>query len=144
MSSVDLDQFVEDVSRRLEAVEAKLEGVDTTDNSSRHGSDNAVDNSGFLAAYDVIFGKLDELTATSAALDGKLEKMAKDIRGCFAASRGIIELASKCRKPQAGELNDVLKPLTDALKQAQKNRLAIGFVNHEKALLEGVPAVMCE
>lgn len=145
MSSVNIDEFVASVTRRLEAIEAKLDATETTDVSARGGEQSSsLDSSALLLKYDTLFQDISELEATSALLDGKLEKMVKDMRECFSEVRGVLELAQSCRKPKESEVNTVLQPLTSALKQLQKNRLPAGFVNHEKSILEGAPCIMCK
>lgn len=132
-----LDQF----AARLAVVEA---AIGTNGNTNAAASTNnaaaAAPTSRAVSAFDGTIGaQLAVFSAACDALGGDYVKLCGPVKDGFNALRGLIDIASKSKKPAQGDMPALLAGIQKAVKDVGNPRLCgRDAVNHQKALGEGL------
>jgi adenylyl cyclase-associated protein len=134
---------LEIVTSRLEALEARLSGTGggkPSAGASASSSQSQAD-AAFVTAFDRLlsdsFGPVEKGAKSLSSPD--VEGIISAFKDALHAQRGMLVIASRCKKPSEGDLQKVLKPTSDAMAKVDslKDRRSKLF-NHLAMVAEGV------
>eukprot|EP00842_Homolaphlyctis_polyrhiza_P000586 jgi/Hompol1/1528/HPOL_004974-RA len=98
-----------------------------------------------VAAFDErMAGPLRDYLALSATVGGLVKEQSEHVEAAIKAQRRIIEIACASRKPPAATVQEIIKPLQQAIAKVteikEKNRQSPLF-NHLSTVADGIPAL---
>jgi len=129
------------LTRAVEAVEAA--GMRNGTSSSSTGS--AGPSSASLLAYDdIVNGPFKTYLDLSKRIGSEVATIGEMVEAAFKAHRAYLEMATKAKKPSAGDLPILQKPMGDKINEIQTYREAgrrCQFFNHLSAISESIPAL---
>jgi len=127
--------------KRLETVATKLEK--SAPGSATSGS--AGPSSASLLAYDdIVNGPFKTYLDLSKRIGSEVATIGEMVEAAFKAHRAYLEMATKAKKPSAGDLPILQKPMGDKINEIQTYREAgrrCQFFNHLSAISESIPAL---
>jgi len=136
MAAADLEKLV----ARLEAVTGRLENV-----ASRGGGSAAAgnDDPAWLDDYNAFHTEhFEPFVKASKDLGAEVAEMAGKLATAFQAHKDLLVIAARNGRPNPGDLQSLLKPLSAAISDVQdfreKNRRSNQF-NHLSAVSEAIP-----
>lgn len=145
----DLQASLSSIVQRLEAAVARLESVQghatATSSSSRDlaaSSSDSVD--ACVAAFDsLIDSHVGHVLAAADKIGGQILHGSQLLKEVFSVERSIILAISKCKQPDATELQKLLKPLGDILSKgsALTDGKRTDAYNHLKVIVESLSAL---
>jgi len=138
---MSLDQLV----ARLEAATSRLEAL--AGNAPGGSAAPAGEAAGeMLSSYDeIVNGPVKTFVEASHKIGGEVQEQAEIFHKAIKAQRDFVAVVSKSKKPADNVVNDLLKPTSELISQAQdfreKHRAKKEFFNHLSAISEGIPAL---
>lgn len=149
----DLQASLNSIVQRLEAAVARLESAQghpaASSSSSRDvalvGAVSSSDSTeAFVAAFDsLIESHVGRLLAAADKIGGQVLQGSQLLKEAFAVERSIVLATSKCKQPDATELQKLLKPLGDTLIKgtALTDGKRTDAYNHLKVIAESLSAL---
>jgi adenylyl cyclase-associated protein len=139
----DTVKRLEIVTSRLEALEARLSGTGGAKPSAGASSSSSQSqaDAAFVTAFDRLlsdsFSPVEKGAKNLSSPD--VESIISAFKDALQAQRGMLVIASRCKKPSEGDLQKVLKPTSDAMAKVDslKDRRSKLF-NHLAMVAEGV------
>lgn len=137
---MSLDQLI----ARLEIATSKLESLAGGAGGSTSAAPAEV--GAMVEAFDeIINGPLKKFVEASNAIGGEIKEQGTILENAFKAQRNFIAVVSRSKKPSDNVLQELLKPTSDLIAQAQdyreKHRNNKDAFNHLSAISEGIPAL---
>lgn len=138
---MSLDQLV----ARLEAATGRLEALAGGAPGGSAGGSSEASGEAVSSFDEIVSGPLKALTDASQKIGGEIHEQTEIFRKAFQAQREFIVVVSKSKKPADNVVQDLLKPTSDLISQAQdfreKHRSKKEAFNHLSAISEGIPAL---
>jgi len=141
---MSLDQLV----ARLESATSRLEALAGSGGSGAGvgGAQSSSDASEAVNAFDEILnGPVKQFMEASQKIGGDVLAQSEIFHKAIKAQRDFIAIVAKSKKPSDNVVQDLLKPTSDLISQAQdfreKHRAKKEIFNHLSAVSEGIPGL---
>jgi adenylyl cyclase-associated protein len=140
---MSLDQLVarlETATSKLEALAGVAPGAGGAPSASSEAGGEA------LAAFDEILnGPVKQFVDIAQKIGGEIQQQSEIFHKAFKAQRDFIAIVTKSKKPADNVVQELLKPTSDLISQAQdfreKHRAKKEAFNHLSAISEGIPGL---
>jgi len=143
---MSLDQLIS----RLEVATTRLEALAGSSQGSAGGNASSSSAGGdggeMVEAYnEILNGPVKNFVDVSNKIGGEVKDQGEIFHKAFLAQRDFIAVVGKSKKPSDATLQDLLKPTSELISQAQdfreKHRNKKEVFNHLSAISEGIPAL---
>jgi len=141
---MSLDQLV----ARLEAATSKLEALAGVSQGGGGGAAPSSSDAGgeALGVYDdILNGPVKQFVEISQKIGGEIQQQSEIFHKAFKAQREFIAVVTRSKKPADNVVQELLKPTSDLISQAQdfreKHRAKKEAFNHLSAVSEGIPGL---